>query len=469
VCASDDHRVVVAVTRPADAASAREVLSAACGLPASRVAAVVLAALPRLPSGKPDHATVLRLAEAARPSGPAPVEPRTTARAVHPEVRRRFAEVLQRPDVDGEDTFVGLGGDSLSYVEMSIALEEVLGELPADWHTTPLRRLQPAGRAPTRVRRAETTVVIRAISIVLVVGTHIKLFNVLGGAHLLLAVGGYNFTRFGRRAGDTARSIARIAVPSTAWLAVAMTLNDRIDLTHVLLVNGWFGREGNHGGYWYIESILQILVVMAVLLSIPAVRRIEQAHRFGFALGVLAAGLAVRFHVLDIPTVEPHDIRAHDILWIFALGWAAAQARSALDRVVLSVVAVVSVPGYFGEPAREALVVAGLLLLIWVPTLPLVRPIVRPLGAVAAASLYIYLTHWQVFPPLLERFGPVVALGGSLGAGVVAWAGGRQITVVGRRAVAWWRRRPLQEAVARAGSSVDGPPPTVVASLPSGT
>jgi hypothetical protein len=239
------------------------------------------------------------------------------------------------------------------------------------------------------------------------------------------------------------------------WLAVATTLNPRIDLTHVLLVNGWFGTDGNHGGYWYIESILQILVPLTVLLAIPAVRRVERAHRFGFALGLLAAGLAVRFHVIDIPTVEPHDIRAHDIVWIFALGWAAAQARSSLDRALLSVVAVASVPGYFGEPAREVLVVAGLLLLIWVPSMSLWRPLVRPLGAVAAASLYTYLTHWQVFPPLLERFGPVVALTGSLAGGVVAWVAVGQLTVRGRQVAARWRR-PAQEAPTREGSSRDG-------------
>jgi hypothetical protein len=380
---------------------------------------------------------------------------------VHPEVRRTFAAVLHEPEVDGDDTFVSLGGDSLSYVEMSIALEEALGELPPDWHTTPLRHLQPTPRTSSRRRRTETTVVLRAVSIVLVVGTHIKLFNVLGGAHLLLAVGGYNFSRFGQHASDRARSIARIAVPSMVWLAVATTLNPRIDLTHVLLVNGWFGTDGNHGGYWYIESILQILVPLTVLLAIPAVRRVERAHHFGVALGVLAAGLAVRFHVIDIPTLEPHDIRAHDIAWIFALGWAAAQARSSLDRGLLSVVAVASVPGYFGEPAREVLVGAGLLLLIWLPTVPLWRPLVRPLGAVAAASLYTYLVHWQVFPPLLERFGPGVALAGSLAAGVAAWVAVGHATVWVRHGAARGRRRDVQEAPTREGSSWDGAVTTV--------
>ena len=34
-----------------------------------------------------------------------------------------------------DSTFVSLGGDSLSYVEMSVRLEQSLGHLPADWHT----------------------------------------------------------------------------------------------------------------------------------------------------------------------------------------------------------------------------------------------------------------------------------------------------------------------------------------------
>jgi len=435
LCTSDDDMLLIGVTNAEDGDAARRLVQAECGLPPSRLEAVLVDDLPRLANGKPGY---LAVRQAAR-GGSHPTDPTDPSDAadsdIDPVVRRAFATVLQRSDLTGASTFVSLGGDSLSYVEMSIALEEVLGELPVDWPTTPLRDLV-RGRRPSRfVTLTETSVVLRAVAIVLVVGTHINLFNLLGGAHLLLGIAGYNFTRFQLRAGDTARSIARIAVPAMVWLSIASFSDDRIHLDHVLLVHGWIGDPDAHGGYWFVETLVQILVPLAALLAIPAVRRIERAHRFGFAMGVVSVGLLVRFHVIDVPTVEPHDIRPHDVLWLFAIGWAAAQARTTGHRLLLSGLLVLAVPGYFGEPQREVFVVLGFLLLIWVPTLALVRPATRIVGSVASASLYIYLTHWQVFPPLVEHFGPEVALVGSVGAGIVAWSVSRRIMRLAGRGV----------------------------------
>jgi acyl-CoA synthetase (AMP-forming)/AMP-acid ligase II len=435
LCTTDDDRVILAVTTDRDAVEARGVVTAETGLPPSRVVVEVLPHLPRLANGKPDHVAVGRSTTASAPAPDATVD-HDAPTDVDPRVHRAFVGVLHPTEITGDSTFVDLGGDSLSYVEMSIALEGVLGELPVGWHTTPIRALVPTDRPTGRLRQMETSVVLRAVAIVLVVGTHIKLFSVLGGAHLLLGIAGYNFARFQGLPADRVRSIARIAVPSMVWLAIASAMNDRIHLAHVLLLNGWFGGDDAHGGYWYVEAIVQILVPLALLLSIPGVRRVERAHRFVVPLTVLAAGLAIRFHLVDLPTVEPHDIRPHDIFWIFALGWVAAGARSTAPRVLVSALVLLTVPGYFGEPAREAFVVAGLLLLLWVPTVRLARPLTGVVGRVAAASLYIYLTHWQVFPPLREHFGPLVALLGAVTAGVAAWTAVRYGTLLARR----WRQ-----------------------------
>jgi acyl-CoA synthetase (AMP-forming)/AMP-acid ligase II len=450
LCTSDDERVVIAVTAADQAETARSAVVSECGLPASRVGAVVLPALPRLPNGKPDHGAVARTTPAAVDApGDLPGVEEASA-DVDSAVHRAFVEVLQCRDITGSCTFVDLGGDSLSYVEMSIALEAQLGELPDGWHTTPIRDLVPVDTPRRRLRQVETSVVLRAVSIVAVVGTHIKLFTVLGGAHLLLAIAGYNFARFSGTPTARARSIARIAIPSVVWLAIASTMDDRIRLPHVLLVNGWFGADGAHGGYWYVEAIVQILVPVALLLSLPAVQRLQHRHRTAVPLAILAAGLMVRFGVLDLPTVEPHDIRPQDIFWIFALGWVAAHARSGRDRLLVSGLALLTVPGYFGEPARETFVVVGLLLVLWVPTVRLVGPAARVAGSVAAASLYIYLTHWQVFPPLREQLGPVAALAGSIVAGVALWTAVRAATQVVRR----WR----QPDGTASGASATGSP-----------
>ena len=49
-------------------------------------------------------------------------------------------------------------------------------------------------------------------------------------------------------------------------------------------------------------------------------------------------------------------------------------------------------------------------------------------GLVAGASLCIYLTHWQVFP-LLLGYGRLVAVVGSVAAGIGAWFVARWLMV----------------------------------------
>lgn len=465
VCASDDHRVVVGLEAPvAEVAPLAASVAERCGLPPSRVLVVDLGGPARLPNGKPDHRAVLAAAATVTTVGPAGPDagPDRAPAGIDPAVWAAVAPVLGTATANPEDTFVSLGGDSLSYVEVSLALESVLGDLPPDWHTTPLGRLVPGARR-RRWARVETSVVARAVSIVLVVGSHVGLFELLGGAHLLLAVGGWNYARFNAATSDRLRSVARIALPSAAWLAlVAATVAPRVHLDHVLLVHGWFGDPRAHGGYWYIEAITQILLALAALLAVPPAARLLRRHPFGVPLALAGAGLAVRFGVVDLPTPEPHDIRSHDIFWLFALGWAGARAHSLRSRLLVSGLLVAAVPGYFGEPQREVLVLVGTLLVVWVRTLPLPRPAARVAGHLGAASLAIYLTHWQVFPPVRDRVGQPAAFLAALLGGVLVWWASRTVS---RRALRAWRQRRASSAAAP--PSVEAP--TVASSASTGT
>ncbi len=177
-----------------------------CGLPARAVRVHRLAELPRLANGKPDLAALERQARLL-------VE--ETARSVptatgEDAIRDDFAVVLGRPDAGPDDSFVGLGGDSLSYVELATRLGRRLGDLPHGWHTRTIRELaaDDASRpraATTRTHRwpwhgrgvrTDSTVVLRALAILAIVATHANLVTIMGGAHLLLAVAGFNFARF---------------------------------------------------------------------------------------------------------------------------------------------------------------------------------------------------------------------------------------------------------------------------------
>ncbi|MGW0389986.1 AMP-binding protein [Streptomyces sp. NPDC003042] len=423
LCAGDDEVLAVAVTGPraSDARRIRRLVTAACALPAHAVRVHVLADLPRLATGKPDYQAVRALGRrAAEADAPPP------ARGAAPEdLCALYALVLDRPrpEVTRDSTFVGLGGDSLSYVEMSLHLEERLGHLPADWHTTPVGELVPSGRKlPSRGRALESGVALRAMAIFCIVGSHIHVFGIKGGAHLLLALAGYNFARFhltscerGERVRRVWTSIARIALPSMAWIGFVLLLNDDYTLANLALLDSVLGPPDSKTGmqFWFVEALLYILIAAVALLGLPAVDRLERRFPYGLPLTIAALGLLPRYDLLGLPDrAEIPD--AVTVFWLFALGWAAAKAVTARRRLVVTVAALATVPGFFpGDPGREVVVLAGFALLVWVPTLPGRERINQVAGLLATSSLYIYLTHWQIFP-LIEGFSRYLAFLASL-------------------------------------------------------
>src|SRR6478609_2482696 len=344
---------------------ATRTLVASTGLPPHRVGVVAVPALPHTPNGKLDRAAVgptfdlLATTASSRPHG-------SSAAALV----ALYADLLARPDATPDSSFVDLGGDSLSYVELSLHLEDRLGPLPADWPLRPIRALattEPSRRR--RLARVDTTIVLRALAILAIVGSHTHVVHVLGGAHILLGVAGFNFARFAataptvaepwRRVGGT---IARIAIPTFVWVAAVGLLAGTYSVANLVMANWLFGSDtwSSTWRLWFLEAVL----------------------------------------------------------WLVAIGWAAQVAASRRQRLLLSAVVALTLPGFMGDPVREATIAAGLLLVVWVRTIPVPRLLVPVLAVLASASLYIYLTHFEVYRATGV---PLVNLGLGLGLGLATW------------------------------------------------
>ncbi|MDQ1051006.1 acyl-CoA synthetase (AMP-forming)/AMP-acid ligase II [Streptomyces sp. V4I2] len=440
-CAGDDDVLAVLALRAegVDAARVRRLVADSCGLPPRAIHARMVPELPRLASGKPDHEAVRRLARESQ----APPRSGTST----DDLRTLYAEILDRTDVTEDSSFVSLGGDSLSYVEMSLRLEQALGVLPTDWHTTPIRELhvldatrRPAG-GPGRKRglrrTLDTGIALRAIGIVLIVGSHIPVFAVQGGAHVLLGVAGFNFARFHLTAHERperlrrlSRSIARIAVPSIVWITLALLLTREYDLANLVLANSLFPQDNSdpEWRYWFVEALVYFLTGLAVLLAVPLLDRAERRSPFGFALGLVAVGLVGRYDPWGLAHIRYH-LSPTVVFFLFALGWAAARARTTAHRLLLTAVLLITVPGLFpdGQSLRTSIVVGGLMLVLWIPALPSTDPLNRLAGILAGSSLYIYLTHFHVYPYLRDD-SPVLALLVSLAFGVTYGAVATRLT-----------------------------------------
>jgi acyl-coenzyme A synthetase/AMP-(fatty) acid ligase len=472
-CAGDDEVLVVVVERDglarsgavgAGAAEAvRRRLAGACGVPGTVVDVIVVEALPRLASGKVDLPGVRDLAArrreraAAESSGAGRLldggdSADHGAAPAHDAsvdgLRALYAELLERPDATGDSTFVSLGGDSLSYVEMSVRLEERLGTLPPGWHLLPVRELaahgvpRPSDR-PTRPwarGRLETSVALRAVGILLVVMTHSNVLHLPGGAHLLLGVAGFNFARFQLAAADRASrvrrvgaSLGRLLLPSVLWIGAAGALTGAYSPATALMLTNVLGpdRWGTAWHFWFLEAVVWLVVGVTALLSVPALDRAERRWPFATVGVVLGLGLLFRLEVVVLDS-GPEIQTPQNLLWLFALGWGAARATAVWQRVAVTAAALLTVPGFFDSPLREGMVVVALALLVWVPSLPFPRVLSRVAGVLAAGSLYVYLTHWMVYPPLEDDY-PVLGVLASFAVGLAYW---QVVERVGRRVAA---------------------------------
>jgi acyl-coenzyme A synthetase/AMP-(fatty) acid ligase/peptidoglycan/LPS O-acetylase OafA/YrhL len=447
-CTGTDSEILIAARATPDVRErVRLIVSDRLALPASILTVVTVDDLPRRPNGKLDHPAVTRLAHQERPPARRPALRRRRPGTV----REVFAKTFPGQELTDDASFVDLGGDSLTYVQVSADIEGVLGGLPNGWDLLPLGTLETMA-VPVAARRTgratvETGVLLRALAIVLVVGEHTHLWAIVGGAHLLFALSGWTFARFvlatertpGPSTGETLprrilASAARIAAPSAVWIAFRALLHN-VRFVDILLVGSLV--PPLVPGYWFVDALVQILLLMAVLFTLPALRHLERRHPFGVAAGILGLALIGRLYPSAHGWWFTGDIYSTQVvLWLFVLGWMAHRAQSRAQKWTTVAAILVLVPTFFGADAlRTVIVVGGLLLLQFLPTIRVPRALATVATTLATASLGIYLTHFGILPLANAGVPRLIVVGLCIAVGIAAtW-----VVTAALRSLKQWR------------------------------
>lgn len=425
------------ITAHVEAGDARDIEGLAAkagGIPARHVRVQRHESLPRLSSGKIDYAA---LAETGS----------TAAGEAATSLLADFQAALYPKPVGLQDSFESLEGDSLAYVQASLAVENRLGFLPDGWEAMPLGRLQALaagkpGTAPARTQKIESHIALRAAAILLIVVHHATLWPIPGGAAALMLLVGFGFARFHREALFEGRTpsfllpMLRNLLPyfvivlgfALAWQTIPWAS---------LLLAGNFGfadpaqKTMLPFQFWFVEAYVQLCLVMALAFSVPSVRGMVKARPFATALGFLFLAFSLRYLV---PALYDIGLRKmfllSYVLWFPVMGWCAYFAESRWQKCALLLAAALLCPfaAYTGGNWTGAWilymmqfgVVAALVLR---PSIRLPRLVVPGVMLISAASYHIYLFH-RLVPELLGLDGRgALGIVASIGVGIISGIG----------------------------------------------
>ncbi len=181
------------------------------------------------------------------------------------------------------------------------------------------------------------------------VASHVDLVALEGGAHLLLALAGFNFARFQLSAGGGARTrlrhglagLAQLVVPSILWVGAVALLLGAYNLTTTLFVRELVdGTEwDDQWQLWFLESLVWITAGALVLTCLPALHRLERRTPFRFALAVLAVAAVARFAEVGLRAGPTQRYTTFVVAFFFVLGWAERGRRPPGGVVLVSVLA----------------------------------------------------------------------------------------------------------------------------------
>lgn len=411
-------------------------------------AVVVLDALPLTPNNKVDRKALPPPAtehySSNTPRGENAISASSPpANALEEKLIQSWNRHLGLKSVAPDDTFVSLGGDSLTYVQITMDLEKILGVVPDGWERMSVRTLaRQKARAPGIFADVDNTTFIRAFAIVAIVTLHVlPEYSVNGWTSGLFMVAGFLLAKFQfSTVIDTQSprpilySVIRILIPATLLTAaVQLGLGGGIQLDELLLYKNFFGPVT---GYWFIQVLVQLLLFMALLFWFAPVRRFaaERAFDFGLLLLGFSAALMLTAPIDWIPNREANWHYPQFRLWQFAIGWCIYFSDTPLRRTLSTyALCFFVVYGYWLVQWRlgagyAVVTAASGFVLLHAPRITLVKPLHHLAYALAGASLYIYLLQVPVLVVLAlvgvsgEQM-PVVFVIATLVIGYLFWRG----------------------------------------------
>lgn len=427
---------------------------------------VVLEALPLLPNGKLDRQTLLAMPRPRR----AKLNLRGPETEEELELVQAWQEQLGIDEISPEQSFAELHADSLAYVQVFLATEELVGELPDDWQTLTIEQI--AKRKRTKVsmfKWIDSALAIRAAAIVTIVALHLHFFSIGGGAtSALFLVSGYLIGKL--QLNEVVRQFSvkpflmlfwRVFLPSIIYALIfylsKMLMGKPVSLSIPLMYADFIDyrdraqviAEGHTVFFWYIAAFLHIMLAVCVI-SFFLMRTFgkEKLTAFRLALALFLIGLPLKFilpGLFDpeifqngIPPMSVYGFLPTSHFSTLILGACVALAVTTKQKVQwAAVIFLYCLATLQLVPGNSYLIMflAGIVLL-FLPRVLIPRWLHLPVLYLSGASLFIYLTHAQVAGVLTvagmsEESAVLVPI--TIGIGIVFWMIWQKLSPIARR------------------------------------
>lgn len=399
--------------------------------------------LPRTATGKP----LRRQLVADFVSQHAAVTPASVSNSERPiaDIQAFFDTFFPGRAVGPNDSFESMGGDSLNYIQFSLGFEERFGTLPSRWESLSVAELQK-GLGSTGLskntaatdrrpwRRLEAATLTRAFFMVCIVALHLDTFvysSNWGAAYFLYMLCGYSIMRFQwpeiSRTGKVTTligTVVRIAIPTVLVVGVLQLWAHEFELKPALLISNWFDPRAYHVAYYYFAEIyMQLLLIVAALLLIPAVRDSLRRYPVLTCTVFLAGAMALSWAVDQVWDTNYIFHRTPIwYLWTVAAGMLIASVKDARSRISVIAIVTFAVILHHGSTSATAYIVGASAILLFWPEILVPWQVKTLIAEIASSSMFIYLSHFQVKSLLIRFLGqsmPWLALFVAIAFGIV--------------------------------------------------
>lgn len=315
-----------------------------------------------------------------------------------------FEGMFGTKNIIKESSFDTLGGDSLNYVKASIQLEEYLGYLPKDWNHLSISTLETKTISKTKTSNVETNILLRSMAILAVVMGHSGFTFIGGGTQLLIILVGYNLARFQSKkiiSGEVWSPInkfsIKIIIPYMVLVISYFFWKSSFSWDQIFMYSNYLPMEGRTPVIfpsWFIQVLLQCLVVLGVMFSFKKLREKfrENIWLTSYLILIFFVALRILFpHIYDtnylFQRVPPIYLAS---IW---LGWVILFSESKNQKFITFGTAAILSFVHLGISATSLWISAGSFLLLFTDNFKLPCVLKVLITRIASATFYIYLFH----------------------------------------------------------------------------